>query len=123
MPFIQDLNLQINTGNNTSTVTVRYTIRFSPNELAADSVFNERVILMGDDGNGVDDFLVNLVSTRAVANNNTIQRTFNRTVNNNLLDEDASVFNGRDEVYARIILTPFTPTTAQVDSNIITANF
>lgn len=122
MATITNLNLDINPGNNTSTVNVSYRINFNAAERADDSVFIERVILMGDDTNGIDDFLITLSSTRAVANTNSIERSFTRIVNNNTLNEDRGL-NGRDEIYARVTLTPFTPAPVTADSVIRTGNF
>jgi len=110
-------------------VTVRYQVCFSSCEALAGSVFVERVLLRGDDPIW-DDNLITLRNTCVRANEGgCVERVITTTVAASTLDEDPDtiifgwVIGDRDEVYARVTLTPFAPTGATRDSNIVTGQF
>jgi hypothetical protein len=110
-------------------VTVRYRVCFSACEALAGSVFVERVQLRGDDPIW-DDNLITLRNTCVRANEaGCVDRVISSTVAASTLDEDPDtiifglVIGDRDEIYARVTLTPFAPTGATANSNIVTGQF
>ncbi|MBV2358243.1 hypothetical protein KUH32_00510 [Thalassococcus sp. CAU 1522] len=111
-----------------SRVHVTYRICYSHCEAMAGSTFVERVTLRGDDPIW-DDHLITLRNGCVRAQNGCIEREITRVVANSTLDEDPDtiifgwVIGNKDEVYARVRLTPFQPTGSQGDSNIVSAHF
>jgi hypothetical protein len=110
-------------------VTVRYQVCFNACEALAGSVFTERVLLRGDDPIW-DDNLITLRNTCVRANEaGCFERAITTNVASSTLDEDPDtiifgwVIGDRDEVYARVTLTPFAPTGAPRDSNTVTGHF
>lgn len=124
MATITGLKLEIKKGSSQSDVSISYNIHFTHCERVAGSTFLERVSLRGDDSPGnPDDHLTWIGSSCIKATKNVVARSFKRKVNNSVLDEDDFIFNRGDEVYARVSLTPFNPSSTTVDSNIISSNF
>lgn len=130
MASIQNVRLEITKGENDRRrrVTVRYRVCFSPCEALAGSVFVERVLLRGDDPIW-DDNLITLRNTCVKAQAGCTDRVLSTTVARSQLDEDPDtiifgwVIGDRDEIYARVSLTPFAPTGDSRDSNTVTGNF
>ena len=109
-------------------VTVTYTVCFSHCESLAGSTFIEEVKLRGDDPIW-DDNLLTMHKDCLRASSGCVTRRFERIVADSTLDEDPDtiilgwVIGDKDEVYARVKLTPFAPSGAQADSNLVTADF
>lgn len=129
MATISNVNLRIEeAGRTSSRVTVTYRICYSSCEAMAGTTFVERVTLRGDDPIW-DDHLITLRNGCVRAQNGCIQREITRVVSNNVLDEDPDtiifgwVIGNKDEVYARVKLTPFVPSGSQGDSNIVSSHF
>jgi hypothetical protein len=138
MASISNLRLSIGpvAGSTRKLVTVTYNVCFTPSELLDGSVFDEKVTLRGDDPIW-DDHLITLSSTsiKAVptpvpAPASCMERKVVRKVSRKTLDEDGDtiifgvpVFLDRDEVYARVTLTPFNPRSSSADSNVIEKQF
>ena len=138
MASISNLKLSIApiAGSTRKLVTVSYNVCFTPSELLDGSVFDERVTLRGDDPIW-DDHLITLsntsikaISTPIPAPASCMERKVVRRVSRKTLDEDGDtiifgipVFLDRDEVYARVTLTPFNPRSASADSNVIEKQF
>ncbi len=130
MPSITGLNLNIGAGRNSTrrTVTVTYQIRFSTPESLGNQVFRERVTLRGDDP-VFDDNVMTVFTNWTRAQAAPLNRTITRDVARSSLDEDPDtiifgfVLGNLDELYARVELTPFSPGSAQADSNVVTGQF
>jgi hypothetical protein len=131
MATISNLNLEIqnNGRDNRRIVTVRYRICFSSCETLAGSVFVEHVDLRGDDPIW-DDHLTGIHVGCVKAEKGCIDRTWTRTVSRSTLDEDGDtiifgipIYAARDEIYARVSLTPFKSSGSSSNSNIVTGQF
>ncbi|MDC8003757.1 hypothetical protein POV27_06825 [Aureisphaera galaxeae] len=122
MATISKLKLDIKKGSSVSDVMVSYDICFNHCERLAESVFIEKVTLWGEDF-GPDDRLITLSHNCVKASKPCVSRKIARKVPNKILDEDDTFFNRKDEVYARVSLTPFTPAGKVADSNIISSRF
>ena len=129
MATISNVRLEIeDAGRRRSRVTVSYRICFSSCEAMANSVFRERVTLRGDDPVW-DDHLITLRSGCIRATDGCIERTIRREVADSVLDEDPDtiilgwVIGNKDEIYARVKLDPFEPSSSRGDSNNVTAHF
>lgn len=96
--------------------------------IAGWQVFRERVTLRGDDPI-FDDHVSTLFDEWTRAQAAPLNRTITRDVARSSLDEDPDtiifgwVLGNRDEIYARVGLTPFSPSSAQADSNVVTGQF
>lgn len=123
MATIANLKLSIKKGSSRSDVTVSYDICFSHCEILDNTVFVENVTLKGDDGVLADDHLLTITNNCVKASKGCVTRKFVRNVNNNVLDEDDSVFNRTDEVYAKVHIKPFVASQRTATSNIISSNF
>ncbi len=130
MAYIRNLKLEISKVDNAKQrrVTVTYEVCFTDCETSAGSTFNEKVTLRGDDPVW-DDHLITLHGSCIRAQKGCIDRRFSRIVSTSVLDEDADtiifgwVISGRDEVYARVRLTPFEPSGDSERSNTVKAHF
>jgi len=89
-------------------VTVQYQLCFSTCEALAGSVFTERVRLKGADPL-FDNGLMTLRNACIRASAGCVERRIGAQVARTVLDEDDDSWDERDEVYAEITLTPFTP--------------
>jgi hypothetical protein len=110
-------------------VTVTYSLRFNPREEAAGTVFDETVILRGDDP-VFDDDRATIAATFVKAAPGTVNRSHSARVSQSRLDEDGdTIIFGvpilvlKDELYARVTLRPFVATGAQADSNVVSGQF
>lgn len=131
MPSISNVRLSIEslpTGRRRR-VTVNYSLRFNSREEAASSVFEEKVVLRGDDPL-FDNDQATIATGFVKAVPGTINRSFSSSVSQSRLDEDGdTVIFGipiaklRDELYARVSLSPFVPNGAHSDSNVVTGQF
>lgn len=130
MATVSNVRLQIERGDqkNRRRVTVTYRVCFSNCEAMGNSVFREKVTLRGDDPIW-DDHLLTLRDTCLRATQGCVDRSIAVNVAQSTLDEDPDtiifgwVIGDKDEVYARVVLTPFTPSGSSGDSNIVTADF
>ena len=131
MPSISNVTLAIakGTGGAKRKVTVSYKMCFTSCEVLAGSVFIEKVLLRGDDPIW-DDNLATIRNTCVKASPKCIDRKFSVDVSRRSLDEDGDtvifgipIFSDRDEIYARVSLTPFVPSSRTSDSNIVTGQF
>ena len=129
MATISNVRLDISDRDgDTSRVKLTYRVCFSACEIKDGSVFVENVTLRGDDPVW-DDHLLTLRNRCLKAQRGCINREIIRNVGNNVLDEDPDtiifgwVIGNKDEVYARVRLTPFQPSGSQGDSNVISAHF
>jgi hypothetical protein len=110
-------------------VSVTYRVCFTDCEALAGSVFKETAILRGDDPI-FDDDLTTIHSGCIKAQKGCVDRKFSKNVSKSTLDEDGDtvifgipIFADRDELYARVKLTPFSPSGSQADSNLVTGQF
>lgn len=129
MATISNVRLEIeDAGRNRRRVTVSYRICFSNCEAMASSVFREKVTLRGDDPIW-DDHLITLRNTCLRASQGCVERSVTTTVAQSVLDEDPDtiilgwVIGNKDEVYARVTLTPFSPSGSSGDSNTVASHF
>ncbi|NUB44097.1 hypothetical protein GEU84_006870 [Fertoebacter nigrum] len=129
MATISNVRLSIDgAGKRSSRVTVTYVVCFSSCEAMAGSTFRETITLRGDDPIW-DDHLITLRSGCVRATQGCVERSVTATVSNDVLDEDPDtiifgwVIGNKDEVYARVEFTPFTPTGGSGHSNIVSAHF
>jgi len=130
MATVSNINLAIGSGSSSSRreVTVRYRICFSECEAMDNTVFVEKVTLRGDDPI-FDDHLTTLRNQCIRAQRGCIDREIRRQISRSTLDEDPDtiifgvVLGARDEVYARVRMTPFTPSASSGDSNTVTGQF
>lgn len=131
MATISNIALRIDpvVNNKRRKVTVSYSLRFTPREELAGSVFEEKVVLRGDDPLFDEDRAV-IASSFVKAAPGTIKRSFTQQVSQHRLDEDGDtiVFGVpllvlRDELYARVTLTPFQARPAQADSEPVSGQF
>ncbi len=131
MPSISNVKLDIakRTGDSKRKVTVTYTLCFSPCEILDGTVFTEKVVLRGDDPIW-DDNLTTLRTACVRASKDCIDRKVVANVSRRTLDEDGDtvifgipVFADRDEIYARVSLTPYAPSSRSVDSNNVYGQF
>ncbi|MEO5825131.1 MAG: hypothetical protein ABIR59_04535 [Gemmatimonadales bacterium] len=130
MASISNVRLTIERGDqrNRRKVTVTYRVCFSSCEAMANSVFIEKVALLGDDPIW-DDYLITLRNSCLRATQGCIERTISASVASSTLDEDPDtiilgwVIGAKDEVYARVTLTPFQPSGSSGDSNQVTGDF
>jgi len=127
------LNVQKGGEGSRRLVTVTYKLCFTSCEALAGSTFIENVVLRGDDPIW-DDNLVTLSSRCVKATDKCQDRKIAVHVSRSTLDEDGDtiiiIFGqvilrvaDRDELYARITLTPFTPSGSTADSNIVTGQW
>jgi len=131
MPTISNVVLKIDpiVSNKRRKVTVSYSLRFNSREELAGTVFEEKVVLRGDDPI-FDEDRAPIATTFVKAVTGTIKRSFTQQVSQNRLDEDGDtiifgvpVLTLRDELYARVSLTPFVPRPAQADSDPVSGQF
>lgn len=131
MATISNLNLAVQKGGDGSRrqVSVSYRVCFSSCELLAGSTFVENVTLRGDDPIW-DNHLITLRNSCVKAERGCVDRKITVSVSRSTLDEDGDtiifgipIIADRDELYARVKLTPFTPGSSQSDSNIVTGQF
>lgn len=131
MATVSNINLTVQKGGDGSRrqVTVRYRLCFTECEVLAGSTFVEKVTLRGDDPIW-DDHITTLLNACVRAQRGCVDRSVTRLVSRSALDEDGDtvifgipIFADRDELYARITLTPFTPSGDSGDSNIVTGQF
>lgn len=131
MPSISNVRLDIakRTEGSKRKVTVTYTMCFTHCEVMAGSVFIERVVLRGDDPIW-DDNLSTIRNVCVKAQRDCIERKIAVEVSRRTLDEDGDtvilgfpIHASRDEIYARVSLTPFTPSSRTTDSNTVTGQF
>ncbi len=115
-------------GTGFSHVRVTYRVCFAQCEAMGGTVFVENVMLRGDDPIW-DDNLITLRNTCMRAVNGCVDREWSGRISNRILDEDPDtiifgwVIGNKDEIYARVRLTPFVPSGSQGDSNIVSSNF
>lgn len=131
MATVSNVSLKIQKGGAGSRrrVTVSYRLCFSHCEVLAGSTFIETVDLRGDDPI-FDDQLIRLRNTCVKASKKCIDRKFTTSVSRSRLDEDGDtvffgipIFADRDEIYARVRLTPFSPSGDTSNSNIVTGQW
>ena len=130
MASVSNVRLEIGPeDNDRRRVTVTYRVCFSSCEALAGSTFVETVTLRGDDPIW-DDNLITLRNTCVRAQAGCVDRRISTIVAESTIDEDPDtiifgwvISRDRDEVYARVRLTPFSPTGAQADSNVVTGQF
>jgi len=131
MATISNVNLAIQHGGggNRRQVTVSYRLCFSSCEVMAGSTFVETVDLRGDDPLW-DDHLARIRNNCVKAEKGCIDRRITTTVSRSTLDEDGDtvilgipIHAARDEIYARVKLTPFSPSGSTAHSNIVTGQF
>ena len=131
MATISNVRLSVQKGGNSSRrrVDVSYTVCYSACEVLAGSVFVEKVQLRGDDPIW-DDNLVTMRNTCVKAERGCVEREVSRFVSRRTLDEDGDtvifgipIHADRDELYARVTLTPFSPGSSAANSNIVTGQF
>lgn len=110
-------------------VIASYWVCFTACEVLAGSVFKETVTVRGDD-EFFDDHVTTLHSGCIKSEKGCVDRKFSRNVSKSTLDEDGDtvifgvpIFADRDELYARVKLTPFSTLGSQADSNIVTGQF
>jgi len=127
------LNVQKGGDGSRRLVTVTFRICFTQCEALAGSTFRETVVLRGDDPIW-DDNLITLSSSCVRATEGCVNRSVSQSVSRSTLDEDGdtiiTIFGweiakiaDRDELYAHIELTPFTPSGSSADSNIVTGQW
>ncbi|MCB4800187.1 hypothetical protein [Neotamlana laminarinivorans] len=124
MATITNLQLDIKKGSSSSDVTVSYELCFSHCERLDETVFVETITLRGDDPIS-DDHLTTISNTCVKATKACIKRKFTRKVNNSVLNEDPKILwvKQSDEVYARVALLPFNPSSTSSNSNIVNSYF
>ena len=130
MAKLNNIKLSIGAGTKKTNrkVTVTYTIAFTQPEVLSGSVFDEKILLRGDDPL-FDDNLVLIHSGFIKAQNATVNRTFSKIVSTSDLDEDGDIKIGgviialADELFARVSLAPFTAKGDAGDSNIVSGQF
>ncbi|MGA7800411.1 MAG: hypothetical protein WCC36_06330 [Gammaproteobacteria bacterium] len=130
MATVSNVRLQIERADqrNRRRVTVTYRVCFSNCEAMGNSVFREKVTLRGDDPIW-DDHLITLRNTCLRATQGCVERSITANVASSTLDEDPDtiifgwVIGAKDEVYARVSLTPFTPSGSSGDSNVVSGDF
>ncbi len=115
--------------DNRRKVTVTYKVCFTSCEVLAGSVFKETVTLRGDDPI-FDDHVLEIHSGCVKAQRGCVDRKFTKNVSKSSLDEDGDtvifgfpIFADRDELYARVRITPFSPTGSTADSNLVAGQF
>jgi len=127
------LNVQKGGAGSRRLVTVTYKLCFTSCEALAGSTFVETVLLRGDDP-FFDDNLITLSRRCVKATDKCQDRKIAVNVSRSTLDEDGDtiiIIGGvvifrdaaRDELYARITLTPFTTSGSTADSNIVTGQW
>lgn len=130
MATVSNIKLKIGPGSSSSRrlVTVTYKICFSACEAMDKTVFVERVTLWGDDPIW-DDKLVTLRAQCIRAQRGCIDREVSTDISRSTLDEDPDtiifgwVIGAKDEIYARVGVKPFKPSSASGNSNIVTGQF
>lgn len=131
MPSISNVRLEIakRTEGSKRKVTVSYKMCFTHCEVLAGSVFIEKVVLRGDDPIW-DDHLTTIRNVCVKAQRDCIDRKITVEVSRRALDEDGDtvifgvpVHADRDEIYARVSLTPFNPPSRTTDSNSVHGQF
>lgn len=134
MPSINNVRLTIDKGGDSRSsskrrVRVTYSISFSGIEALAGSVFRERVRLMGDDPIW-DDNLTEIHSGSVRAGSSSVNRSITADVSRSTLDEDGDtvifgipIWADRDEIFARVELTPFVPSSASASSSTVSGQF
>lgn len=124
MANIVNLKLDIKKGSRRSKVTVTYDICYSHCEVMDNTTFIETVRLKGDDAwPNPDDNLIVLKNSCVSATKRCLKRKFISSIANSILNEDDSIFNRGDEVYAQVNLAPFKPSSTSASSNIISSRF
>jgi len=123
------MTIEKGTGGARRSVTVTYEVCFTSCEVTAGATFVEKVTIRGDDPIW-DDNLTTLVNHCVRATNDCVSRRILRSVSRSTLDEDGDtvvfgvpIFADRDELYARVTLTPLELHSASGDSNIVTGQF
>jgi hypothetical protein len=122
------LNIERSDQKNRRLVSVSYKICFTSCEIAAGSTFREKVFLRGDDPIW-DDHLLTLRDSCVKATQACVDRSIKKNIASSTIDEDPDtiilgwVIGNKDEIYARVSLTPFTPTGSSGDSNIVSGDF
>ncbi|MBN1599986.1 MAG: hypothetical protein JW915_00185 [Chitinispirillaceae bacterium] len=122
------LNIERADQRNRRLVNVSYRVCFTSCEMAAGSTFREKVTLRGDDPIW-DDHLLTLRDGCIKVSAACVERSFKLNVASSTLDEDPDtiilgwVIGNKDEIYARVSLTPFVPTGSSGDSNIVIGDF
>lgn len=131
MPSISNVRLDIakRTDGSKRKVTVTYKLCFTHCEVLDGTVFIERVDLRGDDPIW-DDYLTTIRNVCVKAQRDCIERKITTEVSRRTLDEDGDtvifgipVHADRDEIYARVSLTPFQPVSRTTDSNSVHGQF
>lgn len=129
MADIQNVRLAIDEVTRTSArVTVNWRVCFTACEATAGSTFIERVVLRGDDVL-FDDNLATLRSQCVKAQAGCVNRSISRVLSRSLLDEDPDtiifgfILGDKDELYARVTMTPFSPAGDTADSNTVVGHF
>ena len=126
MPVIRNLNLEVEKGQNSSTIIVSYQICFGLRDKRLRGKWWEEVNLYADDHQ--DSFIMNLRRRPIFANHlsdescEEIQRV-EKTVNNSLLNEDDRIGNREDEIYVKVLLGSPNPKSTSAISNIVTNRF
>lgn len=133
MATISSVRFTIEKGGDTRStakrrVRVTYTVHFNSSELLAGSVFRESVNLRADDL--IDNHIINIFTGPLKATAPSVNRSINAEVSRSRLDEDGDtiilgwvVDAAQDEIYARVELSPFVPSGASADSNIVKGQF
>ena len=130
MASCRSVKLKIEPGINANKrkVTVNYKLCFTPCEALAGSVFIEKVTLQGDDPI-LDDHLITLKNSCVKAQSDCIKREIVQQVSKSKLDEDPDtiilglVLGNKDEIYARVKLTPYSPVKCSSDSDVVKGHF
>jgi hypothetical protein len=129
MAAIRNLSLKIDKlEGELSEVTLTYEITFSRPEQLIGATFMEKASLRGADLLLDDDLGLPLLSRPVRAQAEPIRRSITRKIRNELLDEDRDTLLGvqllrEDELYARVILTPFVARGASAESNLVPGDF
>lgn len=131
MALVSNVKLAIEKGGEGERrkVAVHYTINFTKAEVLASTVYVEHVALFGADP-GEDDHLVTLRKSAIRAQEEVTERKFMVSVSRDSLDEDGDtiilgspIAADEDEIYARVVLTPFTPKGTSSTSNLVVGQF
>jgi hypothetical protein len=120
MARISPVNLQITPATNNAKVIVDvgYTVFGSDHDLTTEQHYLEVCELIGDDtpGDGTDDVLFKMLRTTTVFDGSNFTRVLQEELDRSTLDEDSQSPFERDEIRARVTLTPI-PTSRE--SNLI----
>jgi hypothetical protein len=120
MARISPVTLTITPATNSAKVVVYvgYTVFGSNHDLAAEQHYREVCELVGDDtpGDGTDDVLKNLLDTTTVFDGSNFTRSISQELDRSILDEDSQSPFQKDEIRAKVTLTPI-PTSRE--SNLV----